>query len=61
MTTLHTFLQLKTSYEIQDIIPAQPNLIPWSGCNFTEDAVAKALGKIKVNILLVLIILHREF
>ena len=36
-------------YEIQDIIPAQPNLIPLSDCSFTEDAVTKVLDKIKVN------------
>ena len=31
------------------MIPSQPNLIPSSNCNFTEDAVTKALDKIKVN------------
>ena len=37
------------TYEIQEITPAQPNLIPLSDCDFTEDTVTKSLDKIKVN------------
>ena len=40
---------VEDTYEIQDMIPAQPNSIPLDDCNFTEDAVTKALDKIKVN------------
>ena len=40
---------VEDTYEIQDIIPAQSNLIPLSGYNLTEDAVSKALDEIKVN------------
>ena len=36
------------AYEIQKITPAQHNLIPLSDCDFTEDAVTKALDKIKI-------------
>ena len=48
MITLYLFLPLKT-HEIQEITAAKPNLIPLSNCHFTEDAVTKALDKIKVN------------
>ena len=37
---------VEDTYEIQEIIPAQPNLIPLSDCDFTEDTVTKALDKI---------------
>ena len=30
---------VESTYEIQEIIPAQPNLTPLSDCDFTEDAV----------------------
>ena len=40
---------VEDTYEIQDIIPAQHNQIPLTDYNFTEDAVTKTLGKIKVN------------
>ena len=46
---LASVFTVEGTYEIQDIIPAQPNLIPLNNCNFTEDAVNKALDKIKVN------------
>ena len=45
MIILHLFLPLKT-HEIQEKIPAQPNLIPLSDCDFTEETVTKALDKI---------------
>ena len=32
--------------EIQKITPAQPNLIPLSDCDFTEETVTKAFDKI---------------
>ena len=35
--------------ELQEIIPAQLNLISLSDIELTEDTVAKALDKIKVN------------
>ena len=37
---------VEDNYEIQEIIPAQPNLIPLSDCDFTEETVTKALDKI---------------
>ena len=40
---------VEDTYEIQDIAPAQPNIISLSDCNITEDVVTKALDKIKVN------------
>ena len=40
---------VEDTYEIQKITPAKPNLIPLNNCDFTEDAVTKALDKIKVN------------
>ena len=40
---------VEDTYEIQDIIPAQSNLILLSDCYFTEYAVNKALVMIKVN------------
>ena len=38
----------ENTYEIQDIITVQPNLILLNDCDFTEDAVIKVLDKIKV-------------
>ena len=35
--------------EIQETIPAQPNLIPLSDYDFTENTETKAFDKIKVN------------
>ena len=40
---------VEDTYEIHEITPAQPNLIPLSDCYFTEDAVTKVLDKINVN------------
>ena len=40
---------VEDTYENQEITPAQHNLITLSDCDFTEDAVTKALDKIKVN------------
>ena len=40
---------VEDTYEIQEITPAKPNLIPLSDCEFTEDTVTKALDTIKVN------------
>ena len=40
---------VEDTYETQEISPAQPNLILLSDCDFTEDTVTKALGKIQVN------------
>ena len=40
---------IEDTYEIKEITPDQPNLIPLSDCDFTEDTVTKALDKIKVN------------
>ena len=40
---------VEDTYEIQEITPAQPNLIPLSDCDFTEYIITKALDKIKVN------------
>ena len=37
------------THEIQNIIPARLDIISLSDCSFTEDAVTKALGKMKVN------------
>ena len=48
MITLHPFLLIDT-YKIHKITPAQHNLIPLSDFDFTDDAVTKALDKIKVN------------
>ena len=49
MTPLHPLVIVDDTYEIQDIIPAQPNLVPLKDCNFTEDAVTKTFDNIKVN------------
>ena len=40
---------VEDTYEIQEVTPAQPNLILLSDCDFTEDTVTKAFDKIKVN------------
>ena len=37
------------TYDMQKISPAQPYLIPLSDCDFTEDAITKALDRSKVN------------
>ena len=43
------FASIEDTFEIQEITPAQPILIPLSDCDFTEDVVTKALDKNKIN------------
>ena len=40
---------VEDTYEIQEITPAQSNLIPLSDCDITEDTVTKTLDNIKIN------------
>ena len=40
---------VKDTNGIQEITPAQPNLILLSDCDFTKDTITKAHYKIKVN------------